>query len=122
MKRKITQLVLLFVMLSSFVANAQWQQTTLNNKTILSMTANSTAVFAGSYTDGVYRSTDDGATWIQVNTGLNDLAIWGMGVSGDTIYAGTTHGAFRSVDNGDHWTDISNGLAGIYAIYNFIFM
>jgi photosystem II stability/assembly factor-like uncharacterized protein len=122
MKRKITQLTLLLLMLSSLIADAQWQQTTLNNKTIISMTASSTAVFAGSYNNGVYRSTDDGATWTQVNTGLNNLDVWGMAVSGDTVYAGTGNGAYRSTDNGDNWISISNGLAGIYAIYNFVFM
>ncbi len=122
MKRKITQLALLLWMLSPVIAGAQWQQTTLNNKSITSMTASSTAVFAGSYNYGVYRSMDDGATWTQVNTGLNNLDVWGMAVSGDTVYAGTGNGAYRSTNNGDSWTDISNGLAGIYAIYDFVFM
>jgi len=122
MTKKITQLVLLIFTLSSAIVNAQWHQTTLNNKTIVSMTANSAGVFAGSYSDGVYRSTDDGVTWTQVNNGLNNLTIWGLAVSGDTLYAGTGMGAYRSTDNGDNWTDISNGLAGIYALYDFVFV
>ncbi len=120
MKTKL--LLTILILFVSLLANAQWQQTTLNNKSIISLTALNGSIFAGTSQDGIYRSADDGATWTQVNNGLTNLDVYGLAVNGNTIYAGAGQGVFKSTDNGDTWTSISNGLAGIYAIYDFAFI
>jgi hypothetical protein len=67
---------------------------------------------------GVYRSSDNGETWIQTGLpdslfgptgGANVLAINSIG----HIFAGTGFGVYRSLDNGDTWTQMNNGFQGL---------
>ncbi|MDH3268393.1 MAG: T9SS type A sorting domain-containing protein, partial [Ignavibacteria bacterium] len=64
---------------------------------------------------GVYRSIDDGSTWMPVNNGFPspsgiDVHTLASNSAGD-IFAGTSHyGIFRSTDDGENWTEINNGL------------
>src|SRR5438046_8385482 len=62
-------------------------------------------VFAGTQGGGVFRSSDNGATWTPVNTGLTSTDIHALATnSAGDLFAGTFGGAFRSTDNGDTWT------------------
>ncbi len=69
-------------------------------------------IFVGTFGSGVLRSTDGGAHWAVINTGLeykiiNDFA---TSVSG-AIYIGVRFGGvYRSRDNGNTWEEINNGL------------
>jgi len=112
----------MLAMLPAILAHAQWQQTSLNNLSVLSLTALGGNIFAGTYGGGVYVSSNDGATWTQSNNGLTNLNVRGLAVHGNLVYAGTESGAFVSGDTGATWVNISNGLAGIYAIYDFVFL
>jgi hypothetical protein len=58
---------------------------------------------------GVFRSTDNGASWLQVNNGLTNTNAAGItATAGGALLAGT-HGAgvWRSTDNGESWTSTS---------------
>ena len=61
----------------------------------------------------MFRSTDDGNTWTQVNTGLTAPRVisFTANQNGD-IFAGTYFGGgvFRSTDNGDTWVEKNNGV------------
>ena len=65
-------------------------------------------IFLGTI-NGVYRSTDVGQTWEQVNAGLNGIQIYAMTIDDqDHIYVLTTlpglfDGYYRSTDNGNSW-------------------
>lgn len=67
--------------------------------------------------NGVHRSTDSGATWTQVNTGLSDTNITALAVdpqTPSTLYAGTDDGGiFKSTDSGDNWAAINTGLTDL---------
>ncbi len=64
-------------------------------------------LFAGGM-DGVYRSTDDGMTWAQVNQGMS-LSITCVAVRGSSLYAGTRSGGiFLTTDDGTSWTHLSD--------------
>ncbi len=64
---------------------------------------------------GVLLSTDKGATWIVVDSGLTDTAstqVSALASIGNTIVAGTSDnsGIFRSTNNGTSWTPANNGF------------
>lgn len=86
----------------------------------------------GSGVNGVYRSTDNGATWVNANTGLPNPTIIGRivlsfapsnslvvyaGISGDFDFNGSEMiGVYRSADNGQTWERMSqDGETSHYA-------
>ncbi len=80
-----------------------WTQIGLANKYVNNIIENSSYLFAGT-SEGIFRTSTDGAIWQQVNTGLTDLVI-NKAVTVDSIlYAGTNSGMFRSTDNGTSWS------------------
>ncbi|MGH7598976.1 MAG: T9SS type A sorting domain-containing protein [bacterium] len=69
-------------------------------------------IFAGTFGQGVFRSTDHGDTLIAVNNGLTNNFIFALTItSAQHIFAGTFDGGvFRSLDNGDTWEPVNDGL------------
>jgi photosystem II stability/assembly factor-like uncharacterized protein len=68
-------------------------------------------LYASGFAGGVSRSTDRGASWVQINTGLTVLDVPAMAHQDGVIIAGTFGGGcFRSTDNGSSWSAINNGL------------
>jgi hypothetical protein len=84
----------------------------------MAATGNGSAVFAGGDPFGVYRSTDDGATWTLVNNGLTDLRIFALlSPDGVNLLAAGAGGVFLSTDDGDNWTSVSTGLTtGVFSL------
>ena len=76
--------------------------------------ANSQIIYAGVNGGGVFKTTDGGASWTAINTGItyayvNSLAI--DPANGRTVYAGTAgSGIFKTTDGGASWTAINTGL------------
>jgi photosystem II stability/assembly factor-like uncharacterized protein len=82
-----------------------------------------TTLYAGTQTQGVFKSMDSGSSWVPVNSGLVNVKIGALAIDPllpTTIYAGTygndgTNGAaYKSVDGGKHWIEITNGMDGAY--------
>ena len=70
------------------------------------------SLFAGTYTDGVFVSTDNGATWNQSSVGLTNAYVNDLAVLGTNIYAGTAgSGVFRSTNAGASWAPANTGLS-----------
>ena len=70
-------------------------------------------IFAG--TDrGVFRTTDNGEVWVEINNGIPSglREVYSLAIShGGTIFIGTRYGGiFKSTDNGDDWLESNNGL------------
>lgn len=70
--------------------------------------------------DSLYRSSDNGATWQAMNTGLpphvgiNTLALGAiLGDTSDLLFVGTDHGFFLSRDAGQHWAQSQFSLAAL---------
>lgn len=69
-------------------------------------------IFAANSTNGIYRSDDNGITWIQKNSGLeNYLLVQTMSAWDNYVYAGTSSGGFfYSTNYGDVWIQSNQGL------------
>lgn len=74
-------------------------------------------VYAGTDTQGVYKSTDNGLSWVPANTGIERASISDIIVSGSNLLAAaksscpTYLNIFKSTDSGATWSGTS-GLAG----------
>ena len=63
---------------------------------------------------GVFRSTNNGATWTRAFAGLTRPDVWCLSVSGKNILAGTGSGwVYLSTDSGSSWHASVTGLARI---------
>jgi photosystem II stability/assembly factor-like uncharacterized protein len=99
-----------------------WEQLPLHEGTILSLAIDPltpTTLHAGTYEDGVFRSTDSGHHWTAVTPGLSNQPVRSLAINPatpSTLYAGTDGGVFRSTDAGDHWQAVSAGLRNQGAI------
>ena len=81
-------------------------------------------IFAGTFHDSLYRSTDNGINWTRANNGLTDNRVWALAVdSSDNFFAASTDGIFRSSDDGGTWLPVRSGRALTLAISpdNYIF-
>src|SRR4030095_14617243 len=74
---------------------ASWSQTSLNNQTVRSLAVSGYTVFAGTSTNGVFISNNNGTSWIQKNEGLGNLNVWSFCIINNYIYAGTSGGVYR---------------------------
>jgi len=113
MKKFVIPLLLIGIFAAT-KATAQnfWQQTNGPfGGVIRAFTINSTGdIFAGTSGGGVFRSTDNGGSWIAVNNGLTSGVIFALAInSSGHIFAGGG-GVFRSTDNGGSWTAVNSGL------------
>jgi photosystem II stability/assembly factor-like uncharacterized protein len=62
-------------------------------------------------TDGIYRSTDNAATWIKLGGGAPETITGGViYTSQNILFAAAETGAYRSTDNGNTWQQINSGL------------
>jgi len=66
-------------------------------------------VYAGTPGGGVFKSTDGGASWAAVNSGLTNTNVFALAIAPTTpttVYAGTIRGGvFKSTDGGASWVD-----------------
>jgi photosystem II stability/assembly factor-like uncharacterized protein len=65
---------------------------------------------------GIYRSDDEGTTWVPINNGLRNLEVSSLAANaGNEIFAGTDGmGIFRSSNLGLSWEETNNGLDNMY--------
>ncbi|MCX6165870.1 MAG: hypothetical protein NTU73_13580 [Ignavibacteriae bacterium] len=85
----------------------------------MSFAMNDEYIFAGTQ-NGVYRSSNEGAVWEYVNSGIGFThGVHAMVVQDSVIFAATSIGSpgymYRTTNNGLNWTLINNGLPLFYA-------
>ncbi len=76
---------------------------------------NTNTIYAGTE-NGVFKSTNGGASWTAINSGITySYTIYSLAidpVNTNTIYAGTENGVFKSTNGGASWTAINSGIIG----------
>jgi hypothetical protein len=109
---------LLLVLLCLFLFGhsfGQWQKAKLPaSNAILSLAVDysNSYVYAGSAGNGVYLSSDTGATWKTENTGLPaNLNVWNILIRNKNIFLATNDGVYISANNGTSWQQA--GLKGV---------
>jgi photosystem II stability/assembly factor-like uncharacterized protein len=98
--------------------HAQWTKTSGPSGSIISCTqSKGTSLFVGTKTVGIYRSIDNGASWVLINNGLGiDLEIRSIAVSGQNLVVGTYAYIYVSANNGDTWVKKETGILNIKGI------
>lgn len=108
--RSIRVLVIILV-IHQTALNAQWIKTNgPYGGNITCFAVSGSYLLAGAILGGVYRSTDNGVSWTESDTGLTNKWVLSLAASGSYVFTGTTGGIFRSADNGATWTEVSTGL------------
>jgi len=119
MKRILIQTMVALLTFSNFDVVSQtiiWQTTSYS----LSGNVNTIHIgpngwlYAGSYSEGVFVSSDKGNSWIAKNNGLANLQIFAFLNVKDTIFLGSLEGIYRSNDFGNSWEPSNNGLTDTY--------
>lgn len=78
---------------------------------ITSLAVQGSSVFAGTFSDGLFKSANNGGTWIENGQGIPFwININTLMVSEPNIYAGTTEGIYVSSNNGNSWKAINTGF------------
>jgi len=103
-------LVILYTCIISTFSIAQWERTNgPEGISIRSLTTIDNVIYAGTRTDGVYASTDEGSTWYALNNGIETEEITAITSINDTLLIGTyDFGVYHSTDSGQTWLPSSN--------------
>ena len=107
---------MLAFLLPSENANAQWMQMSNGmgtNQSVVCLASNGNNIFAGTWSLGVYLSTNNGTNWMQ--TALNNKTVNALAISGSNIIAGidSPGGVYFSTDTGTTWTQTQWSLNGL---------
>lgn len=98
-----------------------WTTSLVNSGQIWAIVINPTSqniMYAGSNTTGIWKTTNMGSNWTQMNSGLTNLTVQCMGIgrsNPDVIYCGTSQtgagaGIYKSTNAGATWTQVNNGI------------
>lgn len=71
-------------------------------------------VYVGTYTDGIWRSTDGGSSWTKVSTLYYNYSMATSAAYPDLVLSGGSSSIYRSTDAGLTWTSLTTGLFGNY--------
>ncbi len=117
MKKTILLIFVLIYFINS--ANAQWQACGPGS-CLVCISLNGATIIAGSCNEGVYKSTNNGDSWINVSNGLpgigggNYARVTAIAKKENNIFVGTDGvGIFMSSDSGANWYAVNNGITDL---------
>jgi len=84
--------------------------TGIETRTVYALLQNGSTLFAGTFLNSVYVSTDNGANWARRSEGLPATTVRSFVVVDSLVFAGTGNGVYVSSDAGLHWTEANAGL------------
>jgi len=71
--------------------------------TIASLYADGANIYAGTIGSGVFKSTDNGESWIQSNNGMGDEFVNSITMNNGILFAAGSNNLYRSDDGGGSW-------------------
>lgn len=78
---------------------------------VMAITANSTAVFAGTARTGIYTSVNNGSNWLRSNNGLTSYDVLALTTKNSSVFVSVLNEkVFRSDDNGNTWVAAASGI------------
>ena len=98
---------ILFTSSNSF---GQFQKVFTVNNFVYALASNSVSVFAGTGGSGLFRSPDNGNSWIGICNGIPAWYYFSLLSSNESLYAGSFGYVYFSADNGSTWQDLNIGL------------
>jgi len=114
-------ILMMFVFYSSG-SNAQW--TKYNNPSgalPFSLMIHNDTIYMGTVANGIYRSTDGGSSWTQINNGITSMQIWAINQVGAAIFASSLGGTvYKSINGGDSWVLSNTGVSSTAIIKKFV--
>jgi photosystem II stability/assembly factor-like uncharacterized protein len=107
-------LTVIFVFTFINNVNAQWSQVALRTESINCLTANkdTTVLFAGTASSGIYSTSDQGSSWQRRDSGVISSSCNAINTQSNNYIAGTSNGVYVSQDNGNTWFT-SSSITGI---------
>ena len=114
---------LLLIVFYTTITNAQW---TLCNKPSgvlpFSLVIHDDVLYMGTVSNGIYRSTDGGSNWTQINEGITSMQIWNIAYVNGALFASSTGGmVFKLTNGGNNWVLSNTGISSTTIIRNFAF-
>jgi len=83
-------------------SGSAWALTSLKDKDIRAMVSYGDLLVAGSWGEGVFTTSDNGTTWIEMNTDLTIKAVQALTVDKNgNLFAGTAGGGIYKIFNGE---------------------
>lgn len=97
---------------------SSWLLTSLSGKDVKTLASYNGILYAGTWGYGIFKSTDFGATWTQINNGLGAfLAVQALTVtSNGDLFAGTAGGGIFKSTDGINWNKLSCDYNVIWAL------
>ena len=118
----ITILMILWCLSATATADTTWKSIGPFGGSVFTLVIdpiNSQTLYSGT-NSGVFKSTNGGASWITINSGLTDLSIRSLVIdptNSQTLYVGTSTGGINKTTNaGESWSAINNGLTNSYSL------
>ncbi|MFI5171881.1 MAG: T9SS type A sorting domain-containing protein [Chitinophagales bacterium] len=113
----LTTFVFSYLLIIFQTSNAQWAPTSgPKGINVNVFYQKGKALFAGTASKGVFKSTNHGVTWTPANSTINNLTVFSLTSDSLYLYAGTDNGTYRSSNNGATWTPANAGMTGQFVV------
>jgi len=123
--KKLFNILFLFLVIVPFIYSQEgidiWTTTTESIGRVYGMVVdegNPNTMYSFGLDQGVYKTTNSGGNWTQMNNGLLNIQVQTMAIcknSPQVLYAGTSYGTnegvYKSTDGGTLWTNMINGIS-----------